>query len=96
MWVVICGRKSASIVILTLCDGLKDRLQADLPKRLALLGPSESTLGTGKNSNGKVAALSLIAPPSRALFTMPIDPLFTIISLLLPAKTGASKPFLFP
>lgn len=96
MWVVICGRKSASIVILTLCDRLKDCSEADLPKRLALLGASESTLGTGKNSNRKVAALSLIAPPSRALFTMPIDPLFTVISSLLPAKTGASKPFLFP
>lgn len=95
MWVVICGRKSASIVILALCDGLKDRSQADLPKRLALLGPSLSILGTDKNSNGKVAALSLIAPPSQAFFTVPIDPLFTVISPLLLAKAGASKPFLF-
>lgn len=84
------------MVILALCDGLKDRSQADLPKRLALLGTSESTLGTGKNSNGKLADLSLIALLSWVFFTVPIDPLFTVIFPLLLAKRGASKPFPFP
>lgn len=97
MWVVICGRKCASIVILASCDELKDSSQADLPKRLALLGTSESILWTGKNSNGKVVASAPVAPPSQAFLTLPTDALLSAIPILLLYRSRSLKAlFSFP
>lgn len=71
----------ASIVIIAFCWGLEKSLGGWFTRGQSCLEASASILWNGRNRNGKVVALSPLAPPSWDYSNVPLDPL----TLHLPA-----------